>query len=350
MVVILIFVLTISLSQCAFAAEKTTLNAKFTSSQINSASGTVQNYVNKYDKLPSYVTINKTKVTMPQFLQLTTSNLQYIKSGKTSKISLQAVKVPSSSGENIKIGSLSKSEYLSLSSKIKNSITSTKSAPANVKSSIGTVGYKNLVYSYSKVLAFYKSNKRLPNFVTVNPWPNTLGWTTFSGYSYHHQTTEYTCGPSSLKMALSHYNLAVSESWLANQAKSNYYTGTAQSGMIKAVKAVNAKYGTKFSMTTLKFTGWNSINSYLAKGVPVIIRIHSFLDTYGTHYVMVTGLNMQTGKVRLADSSYNGKGTFSVRDKGVKVHEVTMKALQDRIEWMINNGKATKPIMPLIKN
>lgn len=306
--------------------------------------------MNKNGKLPSYVTINKTKVTMPQYLQLTTTDLQYIKNGKTTSVGLGTVKAPSSSSENIKIGKLYKSEYLSLSVKIKSSIGSNKKAPTSIKSSIGTVGYKNLVYSYSKILVFYKNNKRLPNYVAVNPWPNTLGWTSLSGYTYHHQTTEYTCGPSSLKMALSHYKLTVSESWLASKAKSNYYTGTSQNGMINAVKAVNSKYGTKFSITTQKFTGWNSVNSYIAKGVPVIVRIHSWLDSWGTHYVMITGINLHTGKVRLADPSYNGKGTFSIHDKGVKVHEVTLQELQNRIQWMLDNGKATKPVMPLIKN
>lgn len=120
--------------------------------------------------------------------------------------------------------------------------------------------------------------------------------------------------------------------------------------MIAAVKAVNAKYGTNFFMTTQKFYGWNTIRNYLAKGVPVIVRVHSWLDTYGTHYVLITGINFETGKVRLADPSYNGKGTFSIYDKGVSVHEVTISELQNRIQWMLDNGKATRPIMPLFNN
>jgi hypothetical protein len=152
-------------------------------------------------------------------------------------------------------------------------------------------------------------------------------------------------------MALSCYDFnKVSENWLAKAAKSNGNTGTSQSGMIAAVNAVNAKYGTKFSMTMQTFTGWNTINNYLANGVPVIVRVRSWLDTYGTHYVLITGINFQTGKVRLADPSYNGKGTFSIYDKGVSVHEVTISDLQNRIQWIISNGKATKPIMPLFKN
>lgn len=347
MVTLLLFALTISLSQCAFAANNQT-SLSFSSSDINSASSNVKKHIEKYNKLPSKVNVKNTYVSVPQFLHLMTTNLQNIKSGKKVSVSLKTVKDPSTNSENMKLGNLKKSEYLSLNSKIKSYINSHGKAPTSVKSTVGTVGYNNLVYNYSKILAFYKSNKRLPNYVSAKPFASSSGWTSLSRYTYHHQTTDYTCGPSALKMALSHYGINVSEKWLAQKAKSNYYTGTSQSGMINAIKAVNAKYGTKFSLPKQKFTGWNSIKSYLSKGVPVVVRARSFLDTYGTHYVMITGINFKTGKVRLADSSWNGKGTFSVKDKGVKIHEITLSNLQSRLNWIVNRG-TTSPIMPLIK-
>ena len=288
---------------------------------------------------------------MPQFLDLMTSNLQSIKSRVKASVALKTVNTPINISENTKIGSISKLEYLTMSQSIHTTINTTGTAPGSLKNSLGRLGYPNLVYSYSKILAFYKTNNRLPNYVSVKPWPYTLGWTKLSHYTYHHQTTDYTCGPSSLYMALSYYNFSkVSESWLAKVAKSNSNTGTSQSGMIAAVNAVNAKYGTKFSMIKQKFYGWNMIQNYLKNGIPVVVRVHSWLDSYGTHYVLITGINFETGKVRLADPSYNGKGTFSIYDKGVSIHEVTISELQNRIQWMLDNGKATRPVMPLFKN
>jgi predicted double-glycine peptidase len=346
---ILLFALVLSLSQSAFAVE--TGNKNFSSSQINSASNSVKTYIETNYKLPNYVTINSTQVTMPQFLNLMTNNLRNIYSGVKPSITLKDVDSPSSTSENIKIGTLSKSEYLSIALTIKNNISSTGKAPGSVKTSLGIMRYNNLVYTYSKILAFYKTNNRLPNTVSVKPWPETLGWTSLSQYTYHHQTTDYTCGPSSLYMALSYFGFnSVTESWLAKAASSNSNTGTSQSGMINAVNAVNSKYGTNFIMTVEKFTGWNAIKNYIKNGVPVIVRVRSWLDTYGTHYVLITGINFETGKVRLADPSYNGKGTFSIYDKGVSVHEVTISDLQNRIQWIVDNGKATKPVMPLINN
>lgn len=342
----LLLTLALTLSQNVFAVESTS-DANFTSYRINSASTSVKNFVELKHRLPTYVRMDDSKVTMPQLLDLMTTNVQNINSGTTPSVSLENVECPTYNNENTKIGILQKSEYLSLAQTIQTSIASTGTAPPNVETSIGIIGFKNLVYTYSKILAFYKINNRLPNYVSVNPWPNSLGWTSLSSYTYHHQTTEYTCGPSVLKMALSSYNLTVSESWLAQAAGTNPYTGTSQSGMVAAINAVNAKYGTNFYLTTQRFTGWNVINTCLYKGIPVILRVHSWLDTYGTHYVMITGINFETGMVRLADPSYNGDGTFSIYDEGVSVHEVTIKELQDRIEWMINNEKTTNPMQVL---
>jgi hypothetical protein len=323
----------------------------FTSAQINTAASSLKTYIDINSKLPSYVTINNIQVSVPQFLQLMINNLININSGTKPSINLQNVNSPLSTTENMKIGMLTKSEFINLAQSIKSTISSTGKAPGSLSCTLGTISYENLVYNFSKVLAFYTTNNRLPNYVTANPWPSTLGWISLSHYTYHHQTTDYTCGPSSLMMALSSYDFAkVSESWLANAASSNSNTGTSQSGMIAAVNAVNAAYGTNFSLTMEKFTSWNVIANYISQGIPVIVRVHSWLDTYGTHYVLITGINLQTGMIRLGDSSYNGKGTFSVNDVGVAIHEVTLSELQNRIQWMLDNGKATSPVMPLFNN
>ncbi len=343
MVIILLFALTISLSQCAFAADT------YTSAQINQASTNVKNFIEKNDRLPNYVTISGKKVTTPQFLYLMTSNVQNIKNGKKVSVTSRTVQAPSSSTENIKIGNVQKASFLTTSQSIRNTIIYTGRAPTSTKNSIGTMGYENMVYTYSKVLNFYRTNNRLPNYVSVTPWPKNLGWTQLS-FTYYHQTTDYTCGPSSLKMAFSHYGVTLSESWLANKASSNAQIGTTQSGMIKAVNAVNTNYGTKFSMTTESFTGWNVIQSYISKGIPVIVRIKSFLTPGGTHYAMISGINLQTGMVCLGDPSWEGKNTFSVNHPGVKNHYVTMQYLQNSLQWVISNAGISKPLMPLIKN
>jgi hypothetical protein len=143
----------------------------FTSSQINTASSKVKAYVETNNKLPSYVTINNTKVTMPQFLQLMTENLAALNKGSTTKlIVLKNVKCPSNYNETLTSGTLTKSEFLTVAAKITSTINSTGIAPSYVNTSLGKMRFENMVYTYSKILNFYITNKRLPNTVSVNPW------------------------------------------------------------------------------------------------------------------------------------------------------------------------------------
>lgn len=145
----------------------------FTSSQINAASKNVKTYVEKYNKLPSSVTIKDTKVTMPQFLLLMTDNLANIKSGSTGPVVLKNVKCPTSPSQSVKSGSLTKNEFLSVAKKIDDFINNNGKAPSYSATSLGKIRFESMVYTYSKVLNFYSTNKRLPNTVSVDPWGST---------------------------------------------------------------------------------------------------------------------------------------------------------------------------------
>ncbi|HTX61940.1 MAG TPA: pseudomurein-binding repeat-containing protein, partial [Methanobacterium sp.] len=87
---------------------------KFTSTQINDAASRVKTYIETYNKLPSYVTISSVQVSMPQFLQLLTSNLININSGLTTSVTLKSVSSPSSPTQTLKSGNIYKSAYISL--------------------------------------------------------------------------------------------------------------------------------------------------------------------------------------------------------------------------------------------
>lgn len=142
----------------------------FTKDQINAASKNVKNYVEKYNKLPTTVTIKNTKVTMPQFMMLMTDNLAMIKKGSTSPIVLKNVKCPTSTSQSIKSGTLTKTEYLSVSQDINKYINSNGKVPNFANTSLGKMRFESMVYTYAKILNFQLTNKRLPNTVSVNPW------------------------------------------------------------------------------------------------------------------------------------------------------------------------------------
>lgn len=141
-----------------------------TYSQINTAATSVKNFIDTNGRLPNYVTISTYKITMPQFLQLLTENLLQLSSGTKNTITLLSVTGPTNSSGTLSSGNLYKTEYLNLAQQVINIIDSTGSAPDNINSSLGTISYENLIYSFSKVLNYYKSYGRLPNYVAVNSW------------------------------------------------------------------------------------------------------------------------------------------------------------------------------------
>jgi hypothetical protein len=149
------------------AAKQVTVKINFTSSQISAASSKVKSYYDSNQKLPNYVTINTHKVTMPQFLQLVTDDIYQLSNKKTTAITLKNVTAPSNPVENVKTGQLTKTQYINLATITRSYIYSNGKAPNYENSSLGKIKFQNLVYSFSKILAFQSINNRLPNYVTV---------------------------------------------------------------------------------------------------------------------------------------------------------------------------------------
>ncbi len=160
----------IAAGSAASASTTTTTQISFTSSQINSAASSVKSFIETNHRLPNYVTISNHQVTMAQLLQLMVQNLLNYNKGLNKSVTLKTVATPSNYTETVKSGDISKSSYLSLAQSIANTINSTGKAPSYVTTSLGKMNFQNLVYTFSKILNFQKTNNRLPNTVSVKPW------------------------------------------------------------------------------------------------------------------------------------------------------------------------------------
>ena len=154
----------------AAAGETKVASTSFTTSQINNAAARVKAYIEINHKLPNYVTIGTSKVQMSDFLRLLTANLLQINSGKKISITLKTVSNPSKASESVKSGTVTKSGYLDLAKRMNTFIASNGVLPNYATSSLGKLNCKSLIYMFSKVLTFYNTNSRLPNYVTVKPW------------------------------------------------------------------------------------------------------------------------------------------------------------------------------------
>ncbi|MGB9845223.1 pseudomurein-binding repeat-containing protein [Methanothermobacter tenebrarum] len=185
-------VLNVSDVSAATSNNSTTLDSQVTSqvssqitytpNEVNDAATKVKNFCDANHKLPNYVTIKNEQVTMPQFLYLLTTDVVQTSQGSAAAIPLKDVQAPLNSNGTTRGGTLTKKEYTNLALNIKSIVDSTGRAPGNVSTSIGQIKYETLIYIFSKIMDFQKTNKRLPNYVTV---PSTIsgnggnGTTTF---------------------------------------------------------------------------------------------------------------------------------------------------------------------------
>lgn len=148
---------------------------EFNNTQISKSASNVNLFVDTYHRLPNTVGVYNTDgvkqtVGTQQFLYLLTKSTLNINRSISTDITLKTVSKPASGSESLKSGSLSKSEYAMVASSVTYYITKNGKAPSTAKTSLGTMRYENLVYTFSKILNFYGVNDRLPGLASVQTW------------------------------------------------------------------------------------------------------------------------------------------------------------------------------------
>lgn len=146
--------------------------ADVNTTQIGTSAKKVKNDVELNKKLPTTVKVNGTNVSAPQFLYLLTKGVQNVNSKVKTPIKSKSVAKATKPSETVASTTLTKSQYISIAKKITAYINNpnNKRAPNFVTTSKGNIRYENLVYTFSKVMAYYKDNNRLPNSVSVAKW------------------------------------------------------------------------------------------------------------------------------------------------------------------------------------
>jgi len=134
--------------------------------QIAAAALSVRNHYLRYLKLPSSVTIGGKGYSMAQFLDLLVRATVQLNSGNQNPLKPRYVGSGGSTG-TWRSGKLSRSAYVSVAASIRNFINSQGRAPRYASTVYGRVSFVRLVYVYSRVLAFYGANGRLPADITI---------------------------------------------------------------------------------------------------------------------------------------------------------------------------------------
>ena len=115
------------------------------------------------------VNINNNQYSTSQFLYLMTKSLEYISNGiNSAEITLITSNSPKESINLADSGQLYKAEYLQIAKNVNKFIENKSVAPNFASSSLGDVGYDNLVDIFTRILSYYKINNRLPDYVELN--------------------------------------------------------------------------------------------------------------------------------------------------------------------------------------
>jgi glutamine amidotransferase-like uncharacterized protein len=141
-----------------------------TLSQINKAARDVKAYVETNHKMPVYITVGGQLFNQAQFLHLLTSDLIRINSGSTSAVTIKSVSIPGAATDTVKTGNILKTEYLAIANRVLSYINTNSKAPTYAVSSRGNIRFGSLIYMYSKIMAYYYTNGRLPGYVSMAHW------------------------------------------------------------------------------------------------------------------------------------------------------------------------------------
>jgi len=169
---------------------------------------------------------------------------------------------------------------------------------------------------------FVKKYNRRPRVVSIlsDKWIRTGFW------KQDKQDTGYTCGPSSLQMALSALGCTVKEDIL-KKAAGTTKQGTSHEGMLRAIQYAAGKCKAQLNGRFIYFKsfGWAGLISGIKRGCEYVIHLKplpSLKTDYrgrdvwksfqGGHYVYLVGVNPTDKLVAIADPT-KGLQVFTVK-------------------------------------
>ncbi len=147
----------------------------FTTDQISTAAVWVKNYIETNKALPSTVQIGETTITIAQFLYLEAKAVDELGGGSDTPIISGNYGTAPSESESVTSGSLEWSSYQNLAATVTTFIQNNGRAPNYGTTSLGNIGYKSLVYLFSRVLNYHNTYFNglpggLPYYINVKAW------------------------------------------------------------------------------------------------------------------------------------------------------------------------------------
>jgi hypothetical protein len=160
-------------------------------SNILTGASNLKTYISNNGQLPNTVTAGGITFTTPEFLYLMSQAIYQIGNSNSSNIAyISGVSGASSpSGDTISSENLNKADYLTVALNVANFIKNNKQAPNYASSAVGKIIYSELVDSFSRVLAYYNTNKALPNYVVITYGSGSSSTVTATGSGLNQKNT-----------------------------------------------------------------------------------------------------------------------------------------------------------------
>ena len=143
---------------------------KLSQSQILAASKTLNSYIVKNKKLPTYVTIAGYKFSMQEYMYLLSKTIDAKYKKKTSQITIKYnIRNPTkASGVTIK-GKFSKAQYYSYAKSFINYVNKYNTIPNHISTKLGNMQYQTALFVFNKIIYYSATNKgALPSTVSVS--------------------------------------------------------------------------------------------------------------------------------------------------------------------------------------
>ncbi|HOQ19940.1 MAG TPA: pseudomurein-binding repeat-containing protein [Methanothermobacter sp.] len=140
-------------------------------SDVEDAAVRVNRFIQENGRLPRYVSIKNSQVSMPEYLHLLTASLT---GGDTI---IKNVGLPKNSTGTTLAGSIKLNDYLELAGRVYNFIESENRAPSYATYQGLKIRFESLVWLFTKAIDFKVANQRLPNYISLEKLDNIATYT-----------------------------------------------------------------------------------------------------------------------------------------------------------------------------
>lgn len=141
---------------------------------LQNASYRLTKWIDVNKRLPGRIAINNHQITVGNLLELLSNAIINIDNNNTEDIELKWAGTPKVSSENITENiEISKDDYKAIAEEILNYIDDKEDAPSTIELEDGNIGFMNLIYTFSKIVA-NSSSTGLISSVYVRPWKEII--------------------------------------------------------------------------------------------------------------------------------------------------------------------------------